>query len=71
MRSILCQPGEAITNAYEKIQKVFGKREDYTMHSLCLRRLAQLTAERVDGSHVSGISSIPVITHARPSHFLD
>jgi hypothetical protein len=31
----------------------------------------QLIAERVGGGHVSGISSIPVVTHARASPFLD
>jgi hypothetical protein len=32
--------------------------------------LTQLIAERVIGGHVSSISSIPVITHARASPFL-
>jgi hypothetical protein len=35
------------------------------------RGLTQLIAERVVGGHVSGISSIPVITHGRVSPFLD
>jgi hypothetical protein len=33
-------------------------------------RLTQLIAEKVIGGHVSSISSIPVITHARASPFL-
>jgi hypothetical protein len=50
-------------------------REDYTMHGLHLnsqgkKRLMQLTAERVVGDHASGISSIPVVTHARALPFL-
>jgi hypothetical protein len=50
-------------------------REDYTMHGLHLnsqgkRRLKQLIAERVVGGHASGISSIPVVTHAKASPFL-
>jgi hypothetical protein len=47
-------------------------REDYTVHGLNSRgkkRLMQLTAERVVGDHGSGISSIPVVTHARASFF--
>jgi hypothetical protein len=35
------------------------------------KRLTQLTAERVVGGHASGISSIPVITYATVSPFLD
>jgi hypothetical protein len=50
-------------------------REDFTMHGLHLnfrgkRRLTHLIAKRVIGGHVSSISSIPVITHARASSFL-
>jgi hypothetical protein len=45
-------------------------REDFTTHGLHLRRLTHLIAERVIGGHVSSISSIPVITHARASPFL-
>jgi hypothetical protein len=45
------------------------------MHGLHLnsrgkKRPTQLIAERVVGGHVSGISSIPVIGHARAFHFL-
>jgi hypothetical protein len=45
------------------------------MHGLHLnsqgkKRLIQLIAERVVGGHMSGISSIPVIMHARASPFL-
>jgi hypothetical protein len=45
-------------------------REDYTTHGLHLnsrgkKRLTHLIAERVVDRHVSSISSIPVITHAR------
>jgi hypothetical protein len=44
-------------------------REDYMAHGLQLnylgkRRLTHLTAEIVDGSHVSNVSSSPVISHA-------
>jgi hypothetical protein len=50
-------------------------REDYTMQGLHLhsqgkKMFTQLTAERVAGGHVSGISSIPVITHAKALPFL-
>jgi hypothetical protein len=50
-------------------------REDFTTHGLHLnsrgkKRLTQLIAEKVIGGHVSSISSIPVITHARASPFL-
>jgi hypothetical protein len=34
------------------------------------RRLMHLIAERISGGHVSSVSSIPVITHARASPFL-
>jgi hypothetical protein len=49
-------------------------RQDCTKRGLHLnsrgkKRLLDLTAERVSG-HLSGISSIPVITHARASPFL-
>jgi hypothetical protein len=49
-------------------------RDDYTTHGLHLnfqgmKRLTQLIAESVVGGHASGISSIPVITHARASSF--
>jgi hypothetical protein len=49
-------------------------REDYTTHGLHLnsqnkKGLRQLIAERVAGGHALGISSIPVITHARASSF--
>jgi hypothetical protein len=48
--------------------------EDYTMHGLHLnsrgkKRLMQLIAEQAVGGHASGISSIPVITHARVLFF--
>jgi hypothetical protein len=46
------------------------------LHYACLhinswgrKRLMQLIAERFVGDHVSGISSIPVIKHARASPF--
>jgi hypothetical protein len=47
-------------------------REDYTTHDLHLnsqgnKRLMQLIAERVVGGHASGVSSVPVISHARAS----
>jgi hypothetical protein len=50
-------------------------REDFTTHGLHLnsrgkKRLTHLVAERVIGDHVSNISSIPVITHARASPLL-
>jgi hypothetical protein len=50
-------------------------RDDYTTHGLHLnslgkRRLTHLIAERISGGHVSSVSSIPVITHARASPFL-
>ena len=50
-------------------------REDYTAHDLHLnsrdkRKLTLLIADRLDGGHVSGVGSIPVIIHARASPFL-
>jgi hypothetical protein len=50
-------------------------RDDYTTHDLHLnslgkRRLTHLIAERISGGHVSNVSIIPVITHARASPFL-
>jgi hypothetical protein len=50
-------------------------RGDYTTHGLHLnyqgkRKLTHLI-ERMDVGHVSGVSSIPVITHAIASPFLD
>jgi hypothetical protein len=49
-------------------------RDDYTSHGLHLnsrgkRRLTHLITERLSGCHVSRVSSIPVITHARASSF--
>jgi hypothetical protein len=49
-------------------------REDYTMHGLHLscegkKKLTQPIAERVVGGHASGISSIPIIAHARAFPF--
>jgi hypothetical protein len=35
------------------------------------RKLTLLIARKLGDDHVSGISSIPVITHARASPFLD
>jgi hypothetical protein len=51
-------------------------RGDFTTHGLHLnsqgkRKLTHLIAERVDDDHVSGVNSIPVITCARASPFLD
>jgi hypothetical protein len=45
-------------------------RDDYTanglhLNSLGKRRLMHLIAQRISGGHVSSVSSIPVITHAR------
>jgi hypothetical protein len=50
-------------------------REDYTTHGLYLNsrgkmKLTLLIARSLGGDHVSGISSIPVITHATASPFL-
>jgi hypothetical protein len=50
-------------------------RDDYTTHGLHLnsqgkRRLIHLTVERISGGHMSSVSSIPVITHARASPIL-
>jgi hypothetical protein len=50
-------------------------REEYTTRGLHLnsrgkRKLTLLMARSLGGDHVSGISSIPVITHARASPFL-
>jgi hypothetical protein len=50
-------------------------RKNYNMDGLHLnsrgkKRLMQLISERVVGGHASGISSIPVITHARASRLL-
>jgi hypothetical protein len=52
------------------------RREEFTNHGLHLnsrgkRRLTLLIADGLNGGHVSGISSIPGITHARASPFLD
>jgi hypothetical protein len=50
-------------------------REEFMTHGLHLNlrgtRLTLLIADGLNGGHVSGISSIPVITHARASPFLD
>lgn len=51
-------------------------REEYTNHGLHLnwrgkRKLTLLIAKKLGDDHVSNISSIPVITHARASPFLD
>jgi hypothetical protein len=40
------------------------------LNSRSMRRLIYVTAERVGGGHVSSVSSIPAITHARASPFL-
>jgi hypothetical protein len=50
-------------------------RKEFTMHGLHLnsrgkKKLLHFIAERVTGGHVSSISSILVITHARASPFL-
>jgi hypothetical protein len=50
-------------------------RYDYTTHGLHLnskgiRRLMHLIAEKISGGHVSSVSSVPVITHARASPLL-
>jgi hypothetical protein len=52
------------------------RREEFTTHDLHLnsrgkRRLTLLIADGLNGGHVSGISSIQFITHARASPFLD
>jgi hypothetical protein len=49
-------------------------RDDYTTHGLHLnsrgrRRLTHLIAEIISGGHVSSISNIPVIIHARALPF--
>jgi hypothetical protein len=67
MRHDMCHIGVTDTSSIVK--------EYYTMHGLHIRsrgkkRLSQLIAERVSGCHVSGISSIPIIPHARASPFL-
>jgi hypothetical protein len=51
-------------------------REEYTTNGLHLNsrgkgKLTLLIARSMGGDHVSGISSIPVIIHARASPFLD
>jgi hypothetical protein len=51
-------------------------RKEYTNHGLYLnwrgkRKLMLLIAKKLGDDHVSSISSIPVITHARASPFLD
>jgi hypothetical protein len=51
-------------------------REEFTNHGLHLnlrgkRKLMLLTAGGLDVGHVAGVSSIPVITHAIVSPFLD
>jgi hypothetical protein len=50
-------------------------REDYMTHGLHLNsrgkgKLTLLIARILGGDHVTGISSIPVITHARDPPFL-
>jgi hypothetical protein len=50
-------------------------RDVYTAHGLHLnsrgkRKLTYLIAVRLDGGHVSDVSSIPVITRVRASPFL-
>jgi hypothetical protein len=50
-------------------------RDEYTTYGLHLnsqgkRKLTLLIARSLGRDHVSGISSIPVITHARASPFL-
>jgi hypothetical protein len=50
-------------------------RDEYTAHGLHLnsrdkRKLTHLIADKLVGGHVSGVSSIPVITHVRASSFL-
>jgi hypothetical protein len=50
-------------------------RDEYMAHGLHLnsrgkRKHMLLIADRLDGGHVSGINSIPVITHVRASPFL-
>ena len=52
------------------------RTEEFTTHGRHLnsrgkRRLTLLIADGLNGGHVSGVSSIPVITHARASPFLD
>jgi hypothetical protein len=49
-------------------------REDYTSHGLHLnsrgkRKIINLTAERIGGSLVINVSSIPVIIHNKASPF--
>jgi hypothetical protein len=49
-------------------------RDEYTTHGLHLnsrgkRKLTHLIADRLDGGHVPGVSSIPVIIHVRASLF--
>jgi hypothetical protein len=51
------------------------RREEFMTHGLHLnsrgkRRLTLLIADGLNGGHVLGMSSIPVITHARASPFL-
>ena len=51
------------------------RRDEYTGHGLHLnsrgkRKLTHLIADRLDGGHVSGVSSIPVINQVRASPFL-
>jgi len=50
-------------------------RDEYMAHGLHLnlrgkRNLTLLISDRLDGGHVSGVSSIPVTTHVRASPFL-
>ena len=50
-------------------------REEYTTHGLHLnsrgkRKLMDLITDKLDGGHVSGVSSIPVIIRARAAPFL-
>jgi hypothetical protein len=51
-------------------------REEFTTHGLHLNsrgkmKLTLLIADGLNGGHVSGVSSIAVINHARASSFLD
>jgi hypothetical protein len=56
------------------IDSDYFARGDYTTHDLHInsqgkRKLTHLIAKRVDGGHVSAVSSISVITCARASPF--
>jgi hypothetical protein len=80
VRSVNVQLDQALlvhgVSHFDVINTTTIMREEYKNHGVHLnwqgkRRLTLLIAGKQSDDHVSGISSIPVITHARASSFLD